>query len=820
MNSFRKIVVLLGLSLLVGAVPLLTTQGTSKATLAIAYAQGLWPPVSGVATVYYTIDSASDPNATPNIDAAIKTFNADFMGVIQWVPWTSSDGTYYVDINLSASDTTGVCEANEGYENKPAQPMDGSTNCTIGTILHEMGHVIGLWHEQNRTDRASYITVSYPNVIKGSWGNFQIQTDDVQILGPYDYASVMQYPPYSFSATGLAVIETSPAGMPLSSYEGVPALAGATDTTPAEPVFDYSAGDKETVLRLYGAAPKSVTVTSNPVGLSVVVDGVTVTTPQTYAWPLYSVHTLNVVSEVQSLSGYIVNSNPSVAANFYYTFGRWNNSTLQSQSITVTPGTGSPTFPSTSPQVATYSANFVQLVPYTTVQLYPSSASGSASISPAPQTYFGGTTAFFIARRKATLTATANTGWNFYEFNNGPYWLPGGLGLNPKGFDVPDTGNPVDPVAEFSDGPVYTVTVTPETFSSGIYLYVDSNFVESPHNFSAGNSPDTNYDPTWTAGSPHTLSFPSPEYPYSSNTRYSFSKWSTNVAGKTANDGEIKSLPAAKATYTATVIPQFAPATNFSYPPCGGTGSISPSSPTDDGFYPTGTELMFSATAGSGGWEFGGWTDDLTGNMNPTTLTPTGETLVFANFNIDAAPLTLTKIQPASVKVGSKGFVMTLTGTGFSPDSNVSVNGFNEFLPVTYVSATTLKVTVPPSDYLDVPGGYQVFVENFPTGWQGCAVFGYQTFLVEGKGPPVATPVFSPKAEAYTGTVNVSISDAVAGATIYYTTDGTTPTTASMQYTAGVPIVVMATETLKADATATGYVRSAVATAKYTITTD
>lgn len=664
MHSFRKIVVLLGLSLLVGAVPLLTTQGTSRASLAIAYAKGLWPPVIGVATVYYTIDSASDPNATPKINAAIQTFNADFMGVIQWVPWTSAEGTYYVDINLSADDTSGACEANEGYEGIAAQPMTGSTNCTVGTILHEMGHVIGLWHEQNRTDRASYITVSYPNVIKGSWGNFQIQTDDVQILGPYDYASVMQYPPYSFSATGLAVIETITPGMPMSSYEGVPAQAGATGD-PAEPVFDYSAGDKETILRLYGAAPKSVTVTSNPVGLSIIVDGVTVTTPQTYAWPLYSVHTLSVASEVQSLSGYIVSSNPSVAANFYYTFGRWNIGTAQSQSITVTPGNGSPTFPSTSPQIATYSANFVQLVPYTPVQLYPSSASGSAKIAPTPQTYFGGTTEFFIARQRATLTATANTGWNFYEFNNGPFWLPGGLGLNPKGFDVPDSGNPVDPVAEFSNGPIYTVTATPETFNSGIYFYVDKDPYESPKNFSSGGGADpTNYDMDWTPGSNHTLSFPSPEKPYSSNTRYSLSRWSSNVQAKT---GQI-TLPAAKAVYTATLIPEFAPATNFSYPPCGGTALISPDSPTGDGFYPTGTPLTFTATANSGAsWEFGGWSDDLTGTTNPGTLTPTGETLVFANFNIDAAPLTLTKIQPATGKVGGASFVMTLTGTGFSP---------------------------------------------------------------------------------------------------------------------------------------------------------
>jgi N-acetylneuraminic acid mutarotase len=80
---------------------------------------------------------------------------------------------------------------------------------------------------------------------------------------------------------------------------------------------------------------------------------------------------------------------------------------------------------------------------------------------------------------------------------------------------------------------------------------------------------------------------------------------------------------------------------------------------------------------------------------------------------------------------------------------------------------------------------------------------------------PAATPTFSVSPGVYTASQTVAISDATTGAMIYYTLDGSTPSTSSMAYSGA--ITVSSTETLNAIAVANGYGSSAIASAKYTI---
>ena len=81
--------------------------------------------------------------------------------------------------------------------------------------------------------------------------------------------------------------------------------------------------------------------------------------------------------------------------------------------------------------------------------------------------------------------------------------------------------------------------------------------------------------------------------------------------------------------------------------------------------------------------------------------------------------------------------------------------------------------------------------------------------------PTVATPTFTPAAGTYTEVQNVEINCTTEDATIYYTTDGTVPTTASAVYSTA--IEVAQNMTIKAIAMKEGMTNSEIATATYTI---
>jgi hypothetical protein len=670
-------------------------NGPQSQSFGIAYAQYMWPKVGSVYQVPYIIDPSSGDMT--NLNTAISTFNSTFSGIIELVPYTSQAN--YVDFDFDADNTSGVCEAYEGMVGGE-QVVGGSGTCTVATILHEMGHTVGVWHEQSRPDRDTYVDVNYGAVIKASRSNFDQIYDNQQALSPYDYASVMEYPAFSFSRNGEPCIETIPAGMPLSNPNG------------------YSAGDIDGIERLYGVVPTEVTVTSNPPGLQVMVDGETITTPQTYAWELNSTHTLNVPTGGQTLSG------------VSYVYGRWNDSTVESHTITVTPGNNMVTQPATAPAVTVYQANFIQLVPYANAN-YPTGA-GTVTASPAPLTYSGLPDSYYIIRQLVTLTATPSGGQNFYDYINSPYYLPGGIGANPKTFYVMDDGSSINLTTEFTTSPIYTVTTNP--VESNVGVLVDGAFWYAPVNFALS------YDNSWTPSSTHSIGTYSQQYPWSSNTYFEFLSWSDG--GTLTHDITLPS--SGGATYTANLTPNFYVYDYVLEGACAGTIDVTPGS-TESGFYPAGSLLSFSETPAAG-LSFTGWVYDLTGTGNQN-LTVNDEVLVAADYNVNSTPLTITSLSPTSAIAGGAAFTLTITGTGFTTDTYVYINGAYRAI-AKFVSATKVTIALKATD-IATPGAFQVAVGNFNSA--GCGPYIATTFYVLiGVQTPVAT--ISPKSLAFVST--------------------------------------------------------------------
>jgi hypothetical protein len=65
--------------------------------------------------------------------------------------------------------------------------------CTTGSVIHEIGHAIGLWHEQSREDRDWYITVIFDNIKPEAVDNFNQRITNGDDVGEYDYCSIMHY---------------------------------------------------------------------------------------------------------------------------------------------------------------------------------------------------------------------------------------------------------------------------------------------------------------------------------------------------------------------------------------------------------------------------------------------------------------------------------------------------------------------------------------------------------------------------------------------------------------------------------------------------
>ena len=174
--------------------------------------------------------------------------------------------------------------------------------------------------------------------------------------------------------------------------------------------------------------------------------------------------------------------------------------------------------------------------------------------------------------------------------------------------------------------------------------------------------------------------------------------------------------------------------------------------------------------------------DDYFSKMLPNAFTPQIFPIVY-QASTGAGPIILTWDADAIAGLGTFQVTDNLTGTLYTQN----LNGLNGTLNISTATGAayitnSLRIVITPAE------------------------------------PEIAAaPSFSPSAGSYVGDRNVTISTTTSGATIYYTTDGSDPTTSSTVYSSAIALTAPSTTTIKALAVRTGYNDSGIVSGVFSL---
>ena len=160
----------------------------------------LWP--NGI--VYYNFHTSLDAGTQSIIQGAIREIERETC-IRFHVRTTQSD---YITLTGVGDACASYGVGRMGVEQWITLPVGCRTH---GMVLHEIGHALGLWHEQSRPDRDQYVEIVEANIDSANVLQFAKRFSyDIDYHGEtYDYGSIMHYRDDAFSNNGENTIQAT-----------------------------------------------------------------------------------------------------------------------------------------------------------------------------------------------------------------------------------------------------------------------------------------------------------------------------------------------------------------------------------------------------------------------------------------------------------------------------------------------------------------------------------------------------------------------------------------------------------------------------------